>query len=312
MRKLIVPFMAIGLSGCVSLASHPEIGSMPPIADVPQASEAGLVSELAKVKNVGNDYLKNAKSLSTEDQVSGGAEIGAGFYGAATSVFRPVVTNLQAAILGAGAVQGWRTGLKPGARAMVYAQGYRAMDCLHGAGSSLLAGGAGSAADAEALRRDIVDDLQQAAGSRANALNPDAGLMARLDAAEKTLRGLSATLKLEQDALADAPYRVGKVRRQIEDNVAKRLGGVAPDYEAVLKLIGETKKPPSSGAPPSTPPAPVAGGGGAPPPPPPPPPLSLQDAVTLLENEVTRIRSAAPTRATDAYENMGHCVEVTG
>ena len=310
MYKLIITLGVAGaLAGCSSLSDHPEFHGLAQIADT-QIGEGGRVkTELDRVRGMGNTYLAQAKSLEQDSRFAGAGLLGFGIYSAGVVAFNPAPKNLLAGLLGTGIFQAWRTSLKPGERAKVYVRGYRALDCLQGAGTAMLNTTETSKKAAE-LRGDVVRGLTAVARVRGNVTSgtPNrAELLARLAVAEKALAELDVALKLEQDSVVDAPNRISAVRRQIETTVDKQLDGMAPDYAGALKLLSEAAKPPSFGAGASASADTnkgannlVALGEGTP---------SLEDQVSNIEKAVARIKSEAPTEASIAYASMARCVE---
>ncbi len=309
MHKLIITLGVAGvLAGCSSLSDHPEFHGLTQIADIPNG-EVRVKTELDRVRGMGNTYLAQAKNLEQESRFAGAGVLGFGIYSAGVVAFNPAPKNLLAGLLGAGIFQAWRTSLKPGERAKVYVRGYRALDCLQGAGTAML-NTTETAEKAAELRGDVVRGLTAVARVRGNVTSETpnrAELLTRLAVTEKALAELDVALKLEQDSVVDAPNRISAVRRQIETTVDKQLDGMAPDYAGALKLLSEAAKPPSSGAGAS----PSAGTNkgannlvalvGATP--------SLEDQVSDIEEEVGRIKSKAPTQASIAYASMARCVE---
>lgn len=303
MRKLLGLGACLLLGACQSLAANPEFSSLTTIPEQPSgATSTRIQSELARVRETGNAYLATGASFGEEDRASGGLTLFSSLYGAATSAFRPVVDNLQAAVLAQGAAAAWRSSLKPGERAKIYIHGYRAMDCVHAAGGALLQDAAGSLAplraELDALRSGAL--LQAAAEERKPA--PDRAQLALLQAQIAKLDAIDATLRVEEGAVADAPYRIARVRREIEDAVEKRLAAVAPDYAAALSLIGETAKPATpkpagDGQGPE-----VVGASGA----------TLREYVADLTARVAVLERSVPRRAADAYERMGECIKAVG
>ncbi|MDI1288743.1 MAG: hypothetical protein PSX37_02170 [bacterium] len=306
MRKLAPLFMAL-VGGCQSLAVHPEIDHLTPIT-APTATVSRVDVELNRVLQTGNKYLDLAKGFTTEDKLSGGSLLVSGLYAAVTTAFNPAPDNLKAALLLAGASQAWRTSLRPAERAKIYVQGYRGMDCTYAAASPLAL-----ALTSTAAVRDELDTFrEEAASERRSAvveatLQDAAGkaLVARLDAQIAKLADVDEKVRLEEGAAIDAPYRVARVRRQIEDTIEKRLAQVAPDYAGALKLIGETAKPA-----PAT--SQEAGKAAAPQPPGVTPKERLTELVERLEREVPRLAESVPTQASDAYERMADCVASLG
>jgi len=301
---------AAALAACTSLSDHPEFAGLTDIAIPASNAAPEIKAELVRVQALGNTYLEQGQSLETEAKYAGAGTLGFGLYGAAVAAFNPAKNNLLAALIGAATFQSWRTTLKPGERAKVYVQGYRALDCLQNVGGVLQVNAGKSSAAAESLRQEIsgdrtrLDEARRAADTAPN----KADLLARLAAVETSLTDLDTALRTEQDALIDAPYRIASVRRSIENAVDRRVDGLAPDYAAALKLIGDAAKPPSGGGGTDTKapaaPAPDAHALVALPTP--------EQQVAALEASVVSIKSRAPTVATDAYANMGHCIEVAG
>lgn len=331
LRIIAASCASFALVGCTSLQSNPEIKFLPEVgvrpnvalgASAPVGAERFLPGsfvnagqtdagkrvgdELQRVAVGANVYLATAKQLATEDRGANALLLGGGFYGAAVTAFNPAPKNLLAALLGSGTAQAWRGQLKPAERARVYVQGYRALDCVHSAGSALLADT--DAGNATGLRNEIrkwsvvADQL-----ARDERVKPDASqakdslkllgeLMVEVDR-------LNATLKMEEASIVDAPYRVGRVRREVEAAVDRRLAAAAPDFAAALRLLSEAAKP--SGGPPQR------GGDGqkifaAT------PPNDLTAFVGALSGRVGDWKADAPTRASDAYERMGKCIELVG
>lgn len=312
--------LAVGLAGCTSLSDHPEFKGLREVG-----AGAGDLSSVAQerrnVQSLANLYLKQAKALEGESEVAGAGLLGFGLYGAGTAAFNPAPTNLLAAMLGVGAFQGWRSGLKPGERAKVYVAGYRALDCVWAAGGPLETVGEDNADAAKGLRDEAFVALGGVHIARdrveSDVEDPQkAALLARLTAVENTLNALDAPLMLEANAMHEGPGRIGRVRRQIEDNIDKRLNGLAPDYAAVLKTLSESSKLPDAGGasggtgkgagPPSRSEPPSRSSEGAPPPPTP------AELVADLEAEAARIRSQTPIVAATAYADLGHCLAVAG
>ena len=311
MYKLIITLGVAGaLAGCSSLSDHPEFHGLTQIAVIPNGEVARVKTELDRVREMGNTYLAQAKNLEQESRFAGAGLLGFGIYSAGVVAFNPAPKNLLAGLLGTGIFQAWRTSLRPGERAKVYVHGYRALDCLQGAGTAML-NTKETAEKAARLRGDVGSELATAAGVRGDVTSKTpnrAELLARLAVAEKTLTELDVALKLEQDSVVDAPNRISAVRLQIESTIDKQLDGLAPDYAGALKLLSEAAKPPSSGA------GSAAGADKNV------DPklkamtelklkLTLEKRVSNIEEEVARIKREAPTLASSAYASMARCVE---
>ncbi len=259
--------------------------------------------ELQRVTTLGNAYRGLATDLGNEDRVSGGFTLLSAFYGAGASAFRPVVKNLQAAILAQGVANAWRTSLKPSERAKVFVQGYRALDCVHTAGAALLDDESNGApihlrAELDELR-SLALDARETLAADAKA---DKALLARVEGQITKLADLDKALRLEEAALVDGPYRIARVRQQIEDTVDKRLSAAAPDYAGALKLIGETAKPavpgPGRGA---ADPSLLAAGSDDP-----------AAAVAEIATRLPILEGRIPGRAAAAYGRMGECITSLG
>lgn len=305
MRAWCAASVSLVLAGCQSLAAHPELYHLTPIPPAPREGDptSRTALELKRVTAMGNAYRNLAASLGGEDRASGGLILLSGFYGAATSAFRPVIKNLQAAILAQGVTSAWRTSLKPSERAKVYVQGYRALDCVHNAGAALLDDEAnGAPVDV----RSELDELRGLALDARETLtsdpNADKALLARVEVQIAKLAELDKFLRLEEAAIVDGPYRIARVRQQIEDTIDKRLMAAAPDYAGALKLIGETAKPvvPTARAPAGGPPMAAAAG--------------ADPAATIAEIAVRLpiLEGRIPNRAASAYERMGACITSLG
>lgn len=320
------------LAGCASVGANPEYSKMygsgmPELVKPTSATTPGdlLLDELEAAVDMANVYRKVAHELGNEDLAAGGLTLGAGFYGAAVTAFNPAPKNLLASILSAGTAQAWRTSLKPAERAKVYIQGYRSMACLVGSGGVLLNSDKSTEAQAFlALTREVLQiaELRRrtelstpaATGASAADIALKTTQLEQLGAYIDELSAIEGAQKLEVGSYVDAPYRVGKVRRQIEDNVEKRLAGVAPDYAGALALLKEsaTTSSGSGGSPEAaegfvaetdklrpklaTPSLPAT--------------ATLADLLRALKDDI-RVLKGAPTQAADTYQRIGECVVKT-
>jgi hypothetical protein len=298
---------AILLGGCSSLATNPEYGTLTPIPAAPNENDKtnAIALELSRVTEKGNAYRKLGEELGDEDRGAGGFTLLSGFYGAAVTAFNPAVKNLQAAILAQDVASVWRSSLKPAERAKIFVQGYRALDCVHSSGAALLV----DAKVGVVPVRSELDALREIAGDALTAALQDAAadkaLVDRLKAVIIRIEAADRRLKTEEAAVVDAPFRIARVRLQIEDTIEKRLMAMAPDYAGALKIIGETKAPTSAKGvekPADDGTRDVIASSIA----------SWDAAVPVLETRLTALEARIPTRASDAYERMGECVTKLG
>ena len=306
MRRFAVMTFTLVMTGCASVGSNPEYAALLAI-ETPSAGADLLTTELEAARSMGNAYRSAATSLTREDGYAGGLTLGASLYGAAVTGFNPAPKNLLGALFGAGVAQGWRVSLKPAERAKVYVRGYQAMHCLNTSGGVLL--DRQDTTRLDQLRRDIAGLLNLAETARQQALASDGEAVATSLAAQmERLRALDQALRTEIGAAQDAPYRVSKVRRQIESTVEALLAANAPDYAGALALMAASTKPPT-----------------------PTPPEGAQEAfieqaspyrstragtpadhVAALAFDLQTLEAVIPTRAADAYARMGECVAIAG
>lgn len=307
MRRFAGMALALGLTGCVSVETNPEYADLLAIG-APSAGADLLTAELAAVTGMGNAYKTAAKSLTDENAVAGGLTLGAGLYGAAVTGFNPAPKNLLGALFSSSVAQGWRVSLKPAERAKIYVHGYQAMRCLSTNGGVLLTHQ--NTERLQQLRQDIAGllDLAETARQKALASKGQAAAATSLAAQMERLRVLDQALRTEIGAAQDAPYRVSKVRRQIESTVEARLAANAPDYAGALALMAASTKPPTPTPPEGAQKAFIEGAS---------PYRSTRagtpaDHVAALAFDLQTLEAVIPTRAADAYSRMGECVAIAG
>jgi hypothetical protein len=125
----------------------------------------------------------------------------------------------------------------------------------------------------------------------------------RLAAQMARLVELDRALRLEEAAIVDAPYRIDRVRGQIEDTIEKRLAAAAPDYAGALQLLRESPPPAASGGAGAPTTGMVSAAAES---------LTPEQMISRLETTLPMLQARVPTRAADVYRRMGECATNLG